>query len=167
MLTRTMLITASVLALAVSDLAAQTVDPDTVLALRQMAIEAGQTSSSAAKPPARSQQAIESERKSIERHGADFFARVSSAKAYVGGEGKEAVSGTAQLVLSPPAPPSPTVDRKTVEALRRMAIEAGQASSSAAKSPARSQEAIDSERQSIERHRADFFSRAYGGNPQS
>lgn len=74
--TRTMLISASVLVLAVTDLAAQTVDPDTVLALRQMAIEAGQTSSSAAKPPARSQEAIENERRSLERHRADFFARV-------------------------------------------------------------------------------------------
>ena len=166
MLTRTMLISASVLALAVSDLAAQTVDSETVQALRQMAIEAGQTSSSAAKPPARSQEAIEADSKSIERHSADFYARVSSAKAYAGGEAKQAVRGTAQLILSPPAAPSPTVDRKTVEALRQMAIDAGQTSSSATTPPARSQEAIESERRSIERHRVDFFARVHAGAPQ-
>ena len=76
MFTRGMLIGAAVLSFGISGLSAQTVDRDTVLALRQMAIAAGQTSSSADKPPVKSQEQIDYERKSIEGHRAAYFARV-------------------------------------------------------------------------------------------
>ncbi len=55
-----------------------------------------------------------------------------------------------------------TVDRATVSALRQLAIEAGQTSSSGAKKPERSAAALDAERAAIERHRVAFFQRAYG-----
>ena len=80
MLTRAVFIGAAVLILASSELAAQVVAPEVGLALRQMAIEAGQTSSSADNPPVRSQDVIVAEQKSIERHRADFFARAYGAE---------------------------------------------------------------------------------------
>ena len=75
MSTRAAFIGAAVLIFGISELAAQVVGPETVLALRQMAIEAGQTSRSADRPPAKGREAIEAERSSIEAHRADFFAR--------------------------------------------------------------------------------------------
>ena len=58
--------------------AAEVVDRQTVLELRQMAIEAGQTSSSAAQKPQKSPEAVEAERKSLESHRATFFERVEA-----------------------------------------------------------------------------------------
>ncbi len=78
--TRAALIGAAVLIFGISELAAQVVGPETVLALRQMAIEAGQTSSSADKPPARSRESMEAERSSLESHRADFFTRAYGGK---------------------------------------------------------------------------------------
>ena len=75
MFTRAVFIGAAVLALGISQLAAQAVGPETVQALRQMAIEAGQTSSSADKPPVNGWEVIANERKAIESHRADFFTR--------------------------------------------------------------------------------------------
>lgn len=59
-------------------LAQQTVDPDTVKALRQMAIEAGQTSSSKAAPPPKSAEEIAREKARLEAHRAAFFERAYS-----------------------------------------------------------------------------------------
>ncbi|MFQ5774943.1 MAG: hypothetical protein ACE5GS_10520 [Kiloniellaceae bacterium] len=144
-------------------LAVQPVDPGTVQALRQMAIEAGQTSSSAIKPAAKSREAIEAERQSIDRHRAEFFARAYSPRPFsVSGQGA-APSPGASLPLPTRIEAARPVDRETVQALRRMAVEAGQSSTSAGKPVPRSAEAIAAERQSIDRHRADFFGRAYGG----
>ncbi len=58
--------------------AAEVVDRQTVLELRQMAIDAGQTSSSTAQKPPKNPEAIEAERKSIESHRAAFFERVKA-----------------------------------------------------------------------------------------
>lgn len=80
MLTAKMLIGAAALMLGVSNLAAQTVDRETVQTLRRIAIEEGQTSGSAVKAPAKSPEMIEAERLSIERHRAEFFARAYGRK---------------------------------------------------------------------------------------
>ncbi len=165
MFTRAVFIGAAVLAVGISELAAQAVGPETIRALRQMAIEAGQTSSSADKLPAKSREAIEAERQSIESHRADFFARAYSAESYAEAERKSGAGQTASTLLLIPAQAVQLVDRGTVLALRQMAIEAGQTSSSADKPPAKSREAIEAERSSIKAHRADFFARAYGDEP--
>lgn len=138
-------------------LAGQAVDSATVQALRQMAIEAGQASSSAAKAAAKSQEVIEAERDSIERHRAEWFARVYSSSAL-----REAAGTEPSFVSTAGLEVPRSVDRETVQALRQLAVEAGQTSSSAAKPAAKSPEAIEAEARSIERHRVDFFARTYG-----
>lgn len=165
MLTRAVFIGTAVLILAGSELAAQVVAPDSVLALRQMAIEAGETSSSADRPPVKSRDVIEAERRSIEGHRVDFFARANSGGSYAEAEREDVTRQTASILLAIPAETPQPVDRGIVQALRQMAIGAGQTSSSADKPPAKDPEATEAERSSIERHHVDFFARAYGGQP--
>ena len=69
--------------------------------------------------------------------------------------------GVAVATLMQSSLAAEVVDREAIEALRRIAIEAGQTSSSAIKPPAKSQQEIEAEQTSLERHRADFFDRAY------
>ncbi len=78
MIMKNLLVGVAVATLMQSSLAAEEVDRETIETLRRMAIEAGQTSSSATKPPAKSPQEIEAERNSLERHRADFFDRAYS-----------------------------------------------------------------------------------------
>ena len=80
MVTKAMLIGVAVLTFGFSGLSAQTIDRQTVEAPRQMAIEAGKTLSSADKPPVKSQEEIENERKAYERQRAAHFARVYGTK---------------------------------------------------------------------------------------
>jgi cysteine sulfinate desulfinase/cysteine desulfurase-like protein len=145
--------------------AAQSVDSTTVEALRQIAIAAGQTSSSAVSPPAKSLEALETEQKSLHRHRADFFARTYARKpdSTVVQE-RAAGSGVSLSLLGLHGAPQP-VDRESIQALRQIAIAAGQASSSAAQPPTKSLDAIKAEQRSLEAHRADFFERAYTGQP--
>ena len=160
MFTKAMLIGAAVLMSGISELPAQTVDRDTVQALRQMAIEAGQTLSSADKPPVKSQEEIEHERKAYERQRAAHFARVYGGKSYA-----EAKPEDIAIVLPIPAKAPEPVDRATVEALRRMAIEAGKTLSSADKPLVKSQEETEHERKAYEQQRAAHFARVYGTKP--
>jgi hypothetical protein len=165
MIMKTLLIGMTVVTLVSSDLSAQTVNPDTVKAPRRMAIEAGQASSPANKPPARSQAEIDAERKAIERHRVEFFARAYSSVTR---------SPSSQITLAKPRAPflpssravaAQPVGPEVILELRRMAIEAGQASSSAGKPPAERQAEIDADRKALESHRANFFARAYAGEP--
>ncbi len=165
MFTRAVFVGAAVLALGVSQLAAQAVGPETVQALRQMAIEAGQTSSSADQPLAKSREAIAAERQAIEKHRADFFATAYSRQPYAEAERKEVTRKPSSTLLLIPTAPTRRVDRGTVLALRPMAVKAGQTSSSADQPLAKSREAIVTELKAIESHRANFFTRAYGGKP--
>ncbi len=145
--------------------AAQSVDSATVEALRQMAIAAGQTSSSAASPPVKSLAALETEQRSLDRHRADFFARTYARKSdSTVAQDRATGSGVSLLLPGPHETPQP-VDRETIQALRQMAITAGQVSSSAARPPTKSRAEIEAERRSLEAHRADFFKRAYTGQP--
>ena len=76
------LIVGSALALSTHTLsAAEPIDKATVLELRQLAIEAGQTSSSTDKKPGKSEAALKAEREAIERHRAAFFERTYGRKA--------------------------------------------------------------------------------------
>ena len=78
MFTRVVFIGAAVMALGISQLAAQAVGPETVQALRLMAIRAGQTSSSADQPLGKSREPIAAERQAIEMNRADFIATAYS-----------------------------------------------------------------------------------------
>lgn len=163
MFTKAMLTGAAVLVVGISPLAAQTVDRETVSALRQMAIEAGEASSSADMPAAKSPRAIEAEQRSISRHRVDFFARVYAGKQYAEDRRK---GNPARIISTQPSTPAQArqpIDRETVQALRQLAIRAGQTSSSADRPPAKSPQAIEAARRSIARHRVDFFARAYAG----
>jgi hypothetical protein len=154
-----------VMVLANAGVAAQSVDSATVEALRQMAIDAGQTSSSAVSPPAKSLEALETEQKQLDRHRAAFFARTYARKpdSAVAQE-RASEPGVSLSLLGLQEAPQP-VDRETVQALRQMAIDAGQTSSSAARPPRRSRAEIEAEQRSLDGHRADFFARTYGGKP--
>lgn len=159
--------------------AAQPVTAETVDALRQMAIEAGQTSRSRIQGAATDDATAAVERDAIERHRNGFLSR-----AY--GDGSEnttarppqeatkrplqnawAPSRTGQGRLSPPVEAAPSVDRETIAALRRLAIDAGQVSRSSNAPANRSAPTVDAERRVIEAHRAGFFARAFGSGPAS
>lgn len=145
--------------------AAQSVDSATVEALRQMAIAAGQTSSSAASPPVKSLAALEIEQKSLDRHRADFFARTYAHKSD-STVVQERATGSGVSLLLPGLHETPQpVDRETIQALRQMAITAGQISSSAARPPTKNRAEIEAEQRSLESHRAEFFKRTYTGQP--
>lgn len=165
MYTRAVLIGAAMLALGVSQLAAQTVGPEAVQALRQLAIDAGQTSRSADKPAAMSPAAIEFERQAIEAHRAEFIARAYARTASAEAGPRDVAGKPAGSVLLIPSEATQGVDRDTVLAVRQLAIAAGQTSSSADSPPVRSQEEIELERTAIDSHRAEFFTRAYGDKP--
>jgi hypothetical protein len=140
-------------------------DSATVEALRQMAIDAGQTSSSAVNPPAKSLEALETEQKSLDRHRADFFARTYARKPDTTiAQERASESGVSLLLSGLHGAPQP-VDRETIQALRQMAIDAGQASSSAARPPTRSRAEIEAEQRSLEGHRTSFYARTYSGKP--
>ena len=145
--------------------AAQSVDSATVEALRQLAIDAGQTSSSPVNPPAKSPEALEIEQKSLDRHRADFFARTYARKPDTAVAQERASESVVSLLLPGLQEASQPVDRETIQALRQMAIDAGQASSSAARSPTRSRAEIEAEQRSLESHRTNFYARTYSSKP--
>jgi hypothetical protein len=71
-------VTTALLMLPAIAMAKQTVDLQTVEALRQMVIEASQTSSSKAAPPAKSAEEIARAKARLESHRAAFFKRAYS-----------------------------------------------------------------------------------------
>lgn len=168
---------AGIVAVPTLSLAAPAVSPEVVLGLRQMAIAAGQTSTSRAEQPAVDPIAAEAERKAIDRHREAFFARVRSrdtthtaaqdtqptaVKSFLN---KDRPTRLGQVILSVPQATAPTVDSETVAALRQLAIDAGQVTRSSDVPAAKSQQAVDAERKAIEGHKANFFARVYGETP--
>lgn len=163
-----------VIALPAASLAASSVSPATVLELRQMAIAAGQSSSSSAEKPAVDPSAAEAERKSIDRHREDFFARVGSGDSTpaIAQEtrepspkplvNKDQATRLGQVILSVLQTTTPTVDNETIAALRQQAIDAGQVSRSSDGPAAGNPQAVEAERTAIDGHKADFFARVYG-----
>lgn len=166
-----------VIALPTLSFAAAPVSSETVLELRQMAIAAGQSSSSSAEMPAVDPIAAETERKAIDRHREDFFARVGSGdsspelaqetrepspKPLVS---KDQPTRLGQVILSVPQTAAPAVGNETIAALRQLAIDAGQVSRSSDGAAAGNPQVGEAERKAIDGHKADFFARVYGDTP--
>lgn len=157
--------------------AAQPVSTDTIDALRQMAIAAGQTSSSRAETATLGEDMKSAEREAIDRHRTSFLARtyVSDPNAVATHEPEEdsarsvinawQPTRTGQMRLSVPVDVARSVDAKTTLALRQLAIDAGQVSRSSDKIPVGTSSAAEAEQKTIEDHKAAFFARNFGGGP--
>jgi hypothetical protein len=72
------------------------------------------------------------------------------------------VAAAAMLSLTTNALAQQPVSQETVQALRQMAIDAGQTTSSKAAPPTKSAEEIAKAKARLESHRAAFFERTYG-----